>query len=83
MAMLYADSAEFRERYPHSVKLYDADGSRIASAIACDPETGDVIEAVKDEAGLFQVEPGIGLLRRTTRYPAPLTIVANDPPAGE
>lgn len=80
--MLHADSTEFCERYPHAVKLYDADGYRIIRAIACDPETGDVIQLSMDsKTGTMQLDPKTGCLAKSAvRYPAPLTIVPNDPP---
>jgi hypothetical protein len=81
MAMLYAGSAEFRERFPNWAKPYDANGNRIIGAIACDPETGEAIELVKDpETGtVFDYEHN-RFITRTVHYPAPLTFVPNDPP---
>jgi hypothetical protein len=81
MAMLHADSDEFRERFPHYAKLYDANGNRITGAVASDLESGEVIELVMDpETGSVQLDHEHRLIKRTVRYPAPLTLVPNDPP---
>jgi hypothetical protein len=99
MAMLYAGSDEFRERFPHGGKPYDANGSQIIGAIACDPETGKVFRIDRRYSPISKIFAALGfnpveqpwiewafpltLHLIHAFHPAPLTIVPNDPPAQE
>jgi hypothetical protein len=44
MALLYAGSTEFNERYPHGALVYDQSWDRLLNVVACDEETGEVIQ---------------------------------------
>lgn len=68
--MLYAGSTEFNECYPHGALVYDRFWNRLRNVIACDQETGEVIQ-IKNPS---EVEDG-GLLRTRDFRPAPLRII--------
>jgi hypothetical protein len=98
MPMLDAADAAFRAMYPHWARVYDARGRELRQVTACNPDTGEVV-MVDWRPTLWDrltrplrtrrlswwrwLAYRSGLPRRHGFWPAPLTVVPNDPPTAQ
>jgi hypothetical protein len=95
MPMLDASEHAFRAMYPTWARVYDARGRELKSVMACDPLTGEVVMVDLRPSFWDRLMRPLrarrlswwrwlayrsGLPTRHGFWPAPLRIVANDPP---
>ena len=73
-----ANYPEWGSLFPIPCDVLDANGVNVGPVVACDTDTGELIQHVRDASGMILVEDD-GPVTRVVKATPPLTIVSKKP----